>query len=79
MLGSMLHVPGFDVDTIEQVRAKAVPADVHAHLSNQCSAAIDTSPAAGEPCVATIYQLDGLVRRAASLQQTTDAKATGGL
>jgi len=28
-----------------------------------------------EPCVASIYQLDGLVRRAPSLQSTADAKA----
>ena len=79
VLGSMLQLSGFDIDTIEQVRAKAVPADVQAQLSNHCSAAIDTAPAAGEPCVAAIYQLDGLVRRAASLQQTTDAQAAGGL
>jgi NADH-quinone oxidoreductase subunit G len=79
VLGSMLQLPGFDFDTIEQVRAKAVPADVSAVLSNQCSAAIDTAPAAGEPCVASIYQLDALVRRAASLQQTADGRATGGL
>ena len=79
VLGSMLQLPGFDVDTIEQVRAKAIPADVGALLSNQCSASIDTTAASGEPCVASIYQLDGLVRRAASLQMTADAKATGGL
>ena len=79
VLGSMLQLPGFDVDTIEQVRAKAIPADVGALLSNQCSASIDTIAASGEPCVASIYQLDGLVRRAASLQMTADAKATGGL
>jgi len=79
VLGSMLQLSGFDIDTIEQVRAKALPADVQAQLSNHCSAAIDTAPAAGAPCVAAIYQLDGLVRRAASLQQTTDAKAAGGL
>ncbi|MEY4364311.1 MAG: hypothetical protein RLZZ24_1663, partial [Pseudomonadota bacterium] len=79
VLGSMLQLPGFDVDTIEQVRAKAIPADVGALISNQCSASIDTIAASGEPCVASIYQLDGLVRRAASLQMTADAKATGGL
>lgn len=79
VLGSMLQLSGFDIDTIEQVRAKALPADVQAQLSNHCSAAIDTAPAAGEPCVAAIYQLDGLVRRAASLQQTSDAQAAGGL
>ena len=79
VLGSLLQISGFDFETIEQVRAKAIPADVTAQLSNQCAAAIDTSAASGEPCVAAIYQLDGLVRRAASLQQTADARATGGL
>jgi NADH-quinone oxidoreductase subunit G len=29
----------------------------------------------GTPCVASIYQLDGLVRRAPSLQLTADARA----
>ena len=74
VLGAMLQLPGFDMDTIEQVRAKALPADVASLLSNACSAAIDTAPAQGEPCTASIYQLDGLVRRAPSLQMTADAK-----
>ena len=36
---------------------------------------IDTQAATLEPCVAPIYQLDGLVRRASSLQLTADARA----
>ena len=79
VLGSMLHVPGFDFETIEEVRAKAIPANVQAVLSNACSAQIDVSPAAGQPATAAIYQLDGLVRRAPSLQLTADAKQQGGL
>jgi NADH-quinone oxidoreductase subunit G len=74
VLGSMLHVPGFDFETIEEVRAQAIPADVHALLSNACSASVDVSPAAGQPATAAIYQLDSLVRRAPSLQLTADAK-----
>ena len=74
VLGSMLHVPGFDFETIEDVRAKAIPADVHAVLSNTCTASVDVSPAAGQPATAAIYQLDSLVRRAPSLQLTADAK-----
>jgi NADH-quinone oxidoreductase subunit G len=46
-----------------------------ARLSNAGSAAIDIAPASAEPCVASIYQLDGLVRRATSLQLTADARA----
>ena len=45
-----------------------------AQLSNATQAAIDLSPSAVEPAVASIYQLDGLVRRAPSLQLTADAR-----
>jgi NADH-quinone oxidoreductase subunit G len=37
-------------------------------------AAADQTPAQTVPCVASIYQLDGLVRRATSLQLTSDAR-----
>ena len=74
VLGSMLHVPGFAFETIDEVRAHAIPADVTALLSNVCSAHVDVSPAAGQPASAAIYQLDSLVRRAPSLQLTADAK-----
>jgi NADH-quinone oxidoreductase subunit G len=77
VLGSMLHLPGFDFETIEEVRAQAIPTDVQTLLSNACSASVDVSPAAGQPASAAIYQLDSLVRRAPSLQLTADAK--GGL
>ncbi len=74
VLGSMLHVPGFAFETIDEVRVQAIPADVTALLSNVCSAHVDVSPAAGQPASAAIYQLDSLVRRAPSLQLTADAK-----
>ena len=77
VLGSMLHVPGFTFETIEEVRAQAIPADVQALLSNATSAVVDLTPATAEPAVAAIYQLDGLVRRASSLQLTADAKLQG--
>ena len=79
VLGSMLQITGFDFETVEQVRAKAVPADVSALLSNACVAAIDVNPVDGRPASAAIYQLDGLVRRAPSLQLTADAKAVEGV
>jgi NADH-quinone oxidoreductase subunit G len=75
VLGSMLKVPGFELETIEEVRAKAIPADITSRLSNACDAAIDLTPANEKPEVASIYQLDSLVRRAPSLQKTADAKA----
>ncbi|MEN9712486.1 MAG: hypothetical protein RLY90_747, partial [Pseudomonadota bacterium] len=79
VLGSMLHVAGFNFESIEEVRAKAIPANVQALLSNACSASVDVTAAATQPAVASIYQLDGLVRRATSLQLTSDAKLQGGL
>ena len=75
VLGSMLHVPGFEFETIEEVRAKAIPANIASRLSNACDVAIDLTPASEKPEVASIYQLDSLVRRAPSLQLTADAKA----
>jgi NADH-quinone oxidoreductase subunit G len=80
VLGSMLGIAGFDYETIDEVRARAIPANVQGLLSNACSSnQIDLAPATQAPVVASIYQLDGLVRRATSLQQTADAKAQGGL
>jgi NADH-quinone oxidoreductase subunit G len=75
VLGSMLKVPGFELETIEEVRAKAIPADITSRLSNACDVAIDLTPATEKPEAASIYQLDSLVRRAPSLQLTADAKA----
>ena len=75
VLGSMLQVPGFELETIEEVRAKAIPADITSRLSNACDVAIDLTPATEKPEVASIYQPDSLVRRAPSLQLTADAKA----
>lgn len=85
VLGQMLQLPGFEAETASDVLAQAigpagegarfVPADV---LSNQ--ATFDPaflSQTAGEPVTAAIYQLDGIVRRAPSLQLTADARAMG--
>jgi len=78
VLGSMLNVPGFGFDSIEEVRAQALPTDIPARLSNACSQAIDLAPATHAPVTASIYQLDGLVRRAAALQHTADAEVAHG-
>jgi NADH-quinone oxidoreductase subunit G len=75
VLGSMLGLPGFEFETVEDVRAKALPVDVAAKLSNSTPASIRLDVPAQEPCVASIYQLDGIVRRAPSLQLTADARA----
>ena len=74
VLGSMMHLPGFEFNTIEEVRAMAVPQDVASCLSNRTQAKIDLTPATHPPVTASIYQLDGLVRRAAALQRTVDGQ-----
>jgi len=81
VLGNLLGLPGFDADSSQAVLAQALPgvgsgALVDAQrLDNRTQAPIDTTVTQGTPCVAAIYQLDGLVRRAPSLQQTADGLA----
>ncbi len=87
VLGQMLGLAGFEAESAGEVLSQAigvasaegarfVPADV---LSN--AASFDAALAAalvGEPVTAAIYQLDGTVRRAPSLQLTADARAGHG-
>lgn len=80
VLGNLMRLPGFDADSSQAVLAKALPGVEQgalvpaARLDNRSQAAIDTSPAQAEPAVASIYQLDALVRRAPALQLTADAR-----
>ena len=81
VLGNLLGLSGFDADSSQAVLAQALPGVeagqpvAAARLSNATSLAQpDLAPAALVPCVAAIYQLDGLVRRATSLQLTADAR-----
>ncbi|MFZ2858196.1 NADH-quinone oxidoreductase subunit NuoG [Acidovorax sp.] len=82
VLANLLNVPGFDFETSQEVLAKATgtPADgtatVSSALLNNAQAMLPqaANAAVGEPVVASIYQLDGLVRRAPSLQLTADAR-----
>jgi NADH-quinone oxidoreductase subunit G len=82
VLGNLLGLAGFDADSSQAVLASALPGVASgaivdaARLNNASTAPIDTAPANTEPCVASIYQLDGLVRRAPALQMTADARAT---
>lgn len=82
VLGNLLGVPGFEYESAQDVLADARGAqDVQqalvqgGKLSNATQGAIDLSAAAGKPAAAAIYQLDGIVRRAPSLQLTADARA----
>ena len=81
VLGNMLSVPGFDFETSEDVRADALGdvASIPARLSNRIDAAVTvTAVATGFERIADvpIYETDPLVRRAASLQLTADARST---
>jgi len=78
VLGNLLDVPGMAFDSSQDVLAVAtgsqgqVPAEL---LSNSTKTNMAVSaPASQEPVVASIYQLDGIVRRAPSLQMTADAR-----
>jgi NADH-quinone oxidoreductase subunit G len=79
VLGNLLGLPGFDFessqDVLGQIKGIAEGQVVAAHLSNASDAIVelaDVNQAA--PAVASIYQLDSLVRRATSLQLTADAR-----
>jgi NADH-quinone oxidoreductase subunit G len=76
VLANLLGVSGFDYDSVEQIRGDALQAEWTARLNNDCHASVSQlSPALAAPVTAGIYQLDGLVRRAPSLQLTADAKS----
>ena len=82
VLGNMLGLPGFSfessVEVLAQVFGPAVDG-LSQVASGKLSNASDVLPAVGaapatRPAVASIYQLDSLVRRATSLQLTADAR-----
>lgn len=79
VLANLLGVQGVDYESSQDVLTTAigagtneVPANV---LSNATKVAAQvTDEAVAEPAVASIYQLDSIVRRATSLQLTADAR-----
>ncbi len=82
VLGNLMGLSGFEFDSSQQVLTAAVGEAVvqsghvpSERLSNVTDTAIDLSANVGEPVSASLYQLDGLVRRAPSLQLTADARA----
>ena len=80
MLGTMLGIPGFEYDTSEQVKARALGdlATVPARLSNATSAPITVSASTGgleRIADVPVYSADALVRRSPALQATADAAA----
>ena len=81
VLGTLLHLPGFDAETSEDVRATVLAdaGDVAARLHNGTRTTIVRPAQAAAPVERAadvpIYFADALVRRAESLQLTADARA----
>ena len=83
VLANLLNLPGFDFESSQDVLRQIPNADTAQvtaeRLSNALQAEIVLSGVTGAvPAVASIYQLDGLVRRASSLQLTADARKAVG-
>jgi NADH-quinone oxidoreductase subunit G len=72
VLANMLGLPQLAFETSQDVlkQISATPLN----LSNACSSEVRLAGHVVTPCVASIYQLDSLVRRAPSLQLTADAR-----
>jgi NADH-quinone oxidoreductase subunit G len=79
VLGTMLGRPGFELDTVEQVREACLGGrDVARLLHNGIDAPAAAAASAGgieRIAEVPIYFTDPLVRRAPSLQKTRDARA----
>jgi NADH-quinone oxidoreductase subunit G len=80
VLGNLLGLPGFEHETVDEVRAEALgdTATLTRRLNNAATARPEISAAStGLERVAdiSIYATDALVRRATSLQLTADARA----
>ena len=80
VLANMLGFPGFDYETIEELRVDAVPKDLASLLDNSPLTAlseVDMVACKGiriEDLSVGIYGLDSLVRRSPALQHTADAQ-----
>lgn len=77
VLGNLLGVQGMAFESSQDVLAAAAGgvSQLGAELNNRTAAAAAVvQGAVAEPVVASIYQLDSIVRRATSLQLTADAR-----
>jgi len=79
VLANIMDVPGMDFESSQDVLDQVV-AGVGQSMAEQLSNATKTPVTVAQgsqtaPVVASIYQLDGLVRRAPALQLTADARA----
>ncbi|MCG2593995.1 NADH-quinone oxidoreductase subunit NuoG [Ramlibacter sp. XY19] len=82
VLGNLLGLPGFEFESAQEVLVAARGADDAKNemvqgnlLGNKSTAAAWIGDTSASPVTASIYQLDGIVRRAPSLQLTADARA----
>ncbi len=73
VLANMLGLPQLAFETSQDVLKQINESPLS--LNNACTSEVRLTGPVDVPCVATIYQLDGLVRRAPSLQLTADARA----
>jgi len=82
VLANMLDLPGFDFDASTDVLNKltgqtsalsSIPVE---KLGNLTASSIDLSESDIQAVSAAIYQVDGIVRRASSLQMTAEARST---
>lgn len=78
VLANLMGVQGVDYETSQDVLAEATggAAQVPANVLSNAARAVSAVPAGNvtAPAVASIYQLDSIVRRATSLQLTADAR-----
>jgi NADH-quinone oxidoreductase subunit G len=78
VLANLLGLPGFHYEEPEEVRDAALPSVVSAWLSNETGVALSLSQQAPTEAerIADVpgYWTDAIVRRAASLQKTADAR-----
>jgi NADH-quinone oxidoreductase subunit G len=72
VLANLLDIPGVAFETSQEVLARATAKPLAS--SNAIRAEIRLDGTVDAPVVASIYQLDGMVRRAPSLQLTADAR-----
>jgi NADH-quinone oxidoreductase subunit G len=72
VLANLLEIPGVAFETSQEVLARATAKPLVA--SNAIRTDIRLAGPVTAPAVASIYQLDGIVRRAPSLQLTADAR-----
>jgi NADH-quinone oxidoreductase subunit G len=79
----MMKLDGFDYESSQEVLKAVFGGEAPTflpvgRLSNDCDAPTTALYPGADPCVARIYQLDSLVRRATGLQLTVDARVAAG-